>query len=87
MLVEYPYVIVNNGEPCYIYYSKEPMYATGKEGHIVYNATCTMKQVNKNAPTTIAEKPLVGDYYHSGKLWMIALANYDVKKWTGTIPS
>lgn len=87
-IAEYPYVVVNNGSPMHAYYSKKPMYVTYKEGYIVYDSTCTLRQVNSGTPNIVSEKQVIGDYCtHSTKLWNINLANYDVYKWIGGIPS
>lgn len=90
-LAEYPYVVVNNGNPTHIYYSKKPMYVTYKEGFIIYDITCTLKQINTGTPyvltsTTSSEKQVIGDYYcNKTKVWNISVANYDVCRWTATI--
>lgn len=86
LLKEYPYVVVNNSDPMHAYYSKKPMYVTYKEGNIVYDATCTLKQTNSDAAIVPTEKHIIGDYYTNiYKYWMLSVANYDVYKWIGVV--
>lgn len=86
IIKEYPYVVVNNGDPMHTYYSKKPMYVTNKEGNIVYDNTCTLKQVNTDTAAVPEEKHIIGDYYTNiYKYWMISVANYDVYKWIGPV--
>lgn len=91
VLAEYPYVVCENNNPCYMYISKKPMYRAAE--YVIFDVTCTMKQTNKNTPealttdsTTIQQ--VVGNYYRNkSKHWKLTLANHDVYKWTGAIPS
>ena len=89
VLANYPYVVCENNNPCHFYLSQKPMYVSGQEGYVVFDITCTMKQVNNNAPVLLtpsdsAVVQVVGNYYcNKSKCWILRLANYDVCKWVG----
>lgn len=91
VLAEYPYVVCDNNKPCYMYISKKPMYRTAE--YVIFDVTCTMKQTNDNAPAALTTdnttiQQVVGNYYcNKTKHWILNLANHDVYKWIGAIPS